>query len=168
MIKPLVLLGDPLLKKKSEPVKIFDQELETLVRDMFDTMYASSGIGLAAVQIGVLKRLFVIDIPEITPEPMVCINPVIRTFSKDLKEKEEGCLSIPNFKYQVTRSHSIVFQYQTLEEKKEEMVVEEIFAICVQHEFDHLEGILFLDRLKKRSQKKVNLLLQEKGFSSYF
>ncbi len=168
MIRPLVFLGNPLLKKKSETIKIFDKELETLVGDMFDTMYAFHGIGLAAVQVGILKRVFVIDIPNITPEPMVCINPIIRTFSKDQKKKEEGCLSIPDFKYPVTRSHSVVFEYQTFEQEKKEMLVEEVFAICVQHEFDHLEGILFLDRLKKRSKKKINLLLQEKGLPSYF
>ena len=118
MIQKIITLDDKRLKEKSRLVKSFSSALVTLIDDMIETMYAAQGIGLAAVQIGVLKRIFVIDISEITNGPLVFINPSITQRSKDLMSYEEGCLSIANVKHTIKRPKSIIIEYQDIEQKK--------------------------------------------------
>ncbi len=161
---------DPVLTKVAQEVEIFDKELEELCLNMLFTMYHAPGIGLAAPQIGISKRIFVIDVTfdrDETEEdsgeftlsnfaPHIFINPVI-------KEKEgeiiyqEGCLSLPGIFEDVKRFENIVVEYQSLNGDKQEMAANELFSICIQHENDHLDGIVFIDRLsilKKNFFKK--------------
>lgn len=168
MIRKIVLLHNPVLKKKSAPIEKIDDAVRTLAADMFDTMYAANGIGLAAIQVGEPRRMFVADIPEITKEPMVFINPVIRESSKSKMVYEEGCLSIPGVKYKIGRPKKVVLEFLDLEGKKQEMELQDLFAICVQHEIDHLDGILFIERAGLKARKAINELLEEKDIKPYF
>ncbi len=168
MIRKIVLLGNPILKRKSTAIETIDKEVKTLAKDMIDTMYAANGIGLAGAQVGENRRIFVADIPEITPEPMVFINPVIREASKSKMVYEEGCLSIPGVKYKIGRPKKVFLEFTDLEGKRHEMDLEDLFAICVQHEIDHLDGILFIERAGLKARKKINELLVEKGLKEYF
>lgn len=147
MILPIVTIGEDILGQKSEPVKK-GESIKTLITDMFDTLYSEHGIGLAAVQVRVLKRIFVVDIPEIS-NPQVFINPKIKRYSHDFMEYEEGCLSIPGVKGKVKRPRSIEVVYYDENFVKKSQTFSELFAICIQHEIDHLNGILFLERLEK-------------------
>lgn len=168
MIRKIVLLGNPVLKRKSTVIETIDKDVKTLAKDMIDTMYAANGIGLAAAQVGENKRLFVADIPEVTPEPMVFINPVIRETSKAKMVYDEGCLSIPGVKYKIGRPKKVLLEFTDLDGKRHEMDLEDLFAICVQHEIDHLDGILFIERAGLKARKKINELLVEKGMKEYF
>lgn len=158
------------LKKVAEPVTEFDQELERLVHDMLFTMYKAPGIGLAAPQVGISKRLFVMDIDfdreEITKadgssemvysnfKPLVIINPEF-TNPEGQQLYEEGCLSVPGIYEKVTRAESIHVKFQDIKGNFHEIQAEGLLAVCLQHENDHLDGIVFLERL---SQLKQNFL----------
>ena len=169
MIQRIISLGDKRLKQKSTRIKSFSSSLVTLVDDMIETMYAAQGIGLAAVQIGILKRIFVIDIAEITDGPLVFINPSITERSKDLMSYEEGCLSIANVRHTIQRPKSIIIEYQDIEQKQQKLVAEDLLAICIQHEYDHLEGIFFIDYIKnKKEQKIIEAKLRENNLDPYF
>jgi peptide deformylase len=168
---PILEVPDPRLKVISEPVTVFDDALKTLVADMFETMYEAPGIGLAAVQVGVPIRLLVIDLqpedPDAVPElctahaghshshqptlrePRVFINPEILDPSEEHAVYSEGCLSLPEIYADVERPARIRAKWQDLDGKVHEQEIEGLLATCLQHEMDHLEGILFIDHLSR-------------------
>ncbi len=156
-IRPLVYLPDPRLRLKSEPVRRIDDSLRALVKDMFHTMYEAPGIGLAAVQIGVLKRVVTIDLSrkEETAAPMVFLNPVIVSSSETRRIHEEGCLSIPEYYGEVERPADVRVRYKGLDGAVMEIDAEGVLATCLQHEIDHLNGVLFIDYLSKLKRDRV-------------
>jgi peptide deformylase len=169
-IYPIIEAPDPRLKTVSQPVTEFDEALRTLVDDMFETMYAANGIGLAAIQIGVPKRVLVIDLqpedPDAPPvecdhdgtshthaatrrEPRIFVNPEILDPAKELATYQEGCLSVPDIYADVDRPATCRVRYQDLDGKVHEEALDGLMATCIQHEMDHLEGVLFIDHLSR-------------------
>jgi peptide deformylase len=170
-IREIIEIPDPRLKQVSAPVTSFDEDLKTLVADMFETMYDAPGIGLAAIQVGVAQRVLVIDLQPDDPdaEPEVCtahgdehhthqpvkkeprlfINPEILDPSEETVLYNEGCLSVPEIYAEIERPARIRARWQDIEGAKHEEEVTGLLAICLQHEMDHLEGILFIDRLSR-------------------
>lgn len=170
-IREIIEVPDPRLKQVSTPVETFDEELRTLVADMFETMYDAPGIGLAAIQVGVPLRVLVIDLqpddedaePEVCTahgdhhhthqptkrEPRVFINPEILDPSDDITVYSEGCLSVPEIYAEVERPTTIRARWQDLDGVVHEEAFDGLLATCLQHEMDHLEGILFIDRLSR-------------------
>lgn len=142
---------NPLLKKKSEPVAQMDDDIRKLTDDMLETMYEAPGIGLAAPQVGVLKRIVVIDVSrENEPRrPYRMINPVIIDRSEERIMHDEGCLSVPEQYAEVERAKSVTVRYTDENGKERELHAEGLLAIAVQHELDHLDGKLFIDHLSK-------------------
>ena len=161
-IKKIITIPDPILRKISEPVKLIDKEIKKLSEDMLETMYEAPGIGLAAVQVGVLKRVIVIDLSKKDEKknPLCIINPELTFKSDDLVSYEEGCLSIPNQFAEVKRPNNCNIKYLDIKGNKKELKAEGLLATCIQHEIDHLNGILFIDYLSKLKKdliiKKVN------------
>lgn len=156
-IRPIVKLPDPVLKQVSQPVERVDDDLRALVGDMFQTMYDAPGIGLAAVQVGIPRRLLVIDLAkEDQPkDPMAFINPEIVWSSDDLSTYEEGCLSIPDVFDNVERPAEVKVKYVDESGKQQEMHCTGLMATCIQHEIDHLNGILFIDHLSRLKRSMV-------------
>lgn len=157
-IRKLVILPDPLLRKVSDPVRAVDKEMRALVDDMFKTMYDAPGIGLAAVQVGKPIRLFTLDVGRKTgveKNPMVFINPEIVWRSEDVSTHEEGCLSIPDYYTDVERPARIRVKYQDMDGKAHELEADGILSTCIQHEFDHLNGVLFIDHISKLRKMMV-------------
>ena len=161
-ILPIIETPDPRLRAVSKPVETVDAELQALIDDMFETMYAAPGIGLAAIQVGVPKRLLVIDLQEEEDEegkpikaPRVFINPEILESSDEQQVYSEGCLSIPDQYADVERPAVIRARWQDREGKVHEEQLEGLLAICLQHEMDHLEGILFIDHLSRLKRELV-------------
>jgi peptide deformylase len=170
-IREIIEIPDPRLKQVSVPVEKFDDELKTLVADMFETMYDAPGIGLAAIQVGVPLRVLVIDLqpedPDAEPEvctahgghhhthqpvkrePRVFINPVLSDPSDEWSVHSEGCLSVPEIYADVERPARIHARWQDLDGKFHEETMEGLMATCIQHEMDHLEGIVFIDHLSR-------------------
>src|SRR3954463_7081807 len=149
MIRKILLYGDPVLEQRADPVTEFDtQELHQLVNDMWETMYAAKGVGLAAPQVGALKRVSVIDtsVGEDESKKNVIINPEV-TFREGKQTGEEGCLSIPGFREPVTRANKVTVRAQDVCGQRIELTGEELLARALQHEIDHLNGILFLNHL---------------------
>ena len=156
---------DQILRKKAETVTVFDQELERTVQSMLETMYVSSGIGLAAIQAGILKQIIVIDLKsgeedERLREPYVFINPKIVTQS-GTTVSEEGCLSVIDFRGEIQRAEKITVEYQDVTGEIQKMEAEEMMSICLQHEIDHLNGVLFIDHLPLLKQKMVKKRLKK-------
>ena len=166
-LRKILHYPDPLLKRKSETVTEFNDELRQLAEDMAETMYDAPGVGLAAPQIGVLKRLVVIDCSG-SDEPndlLVAVNPeIIATEGESVEE--EGCLSVPGFWANVKRAETATLRYQDVEGTVHERTSDGLLGICMQHELDHLEGVLFVDRLSplKRSifKKKYTKMMKER------
>jgi peptide deformylase len=164
MIYPIVKLGDPVLEKKAEPVTEFDGTLKKLVEDMFESMYAAKGVGLAAPQIGISKRLAVIDITfkEDPEAKLVLVNPEI-IHTEGRQTQSEGCLSIPEFREPVTRPFKVTVRAQDVEGKFYEKTGEELLARAFLHETDHLNGKLYIghisalkrDLIKRKIRKLV-------------
>ena len=159
---PIIETPDPLLRRISQPVEAVDDDLRKLIADMFDTMYAAPGIGLAAIQVGVPKRVLVIDLQEPEEEggdpvrdPRVFINPEILEASDTFQVYSEGCLSVPDQYAEVERPDRIRARW--LDEKGEthEEELDGLLGICLQHEMDHLEGILFIDHLSRLKRDMV-------------
>ncbi|MGD2215464.1 MAG: peptide deformylase [Gemmatimonadales bacterium] len=148
------LLGDPVLRQRAEVVEEIDDGLRELAEQMFEAMYMGEGIGLAAPQVGVLKRLFVMDIREDEVEPQAVVNPVIVEHS-GLERGEEGCLSLPGLVGTVERSARIVMEGLDPEGKPLRIEASELLARCIQHEIDHLDGILFIDHLSPIKRKML-------------
>ncbi|AKH42056.1 peptide deformylase [Altererythrobacter atlanticus] len=178
-IREILEVPDPRLKTVSEPVETFDAELKSLVEDMFETMYAANGIGLAAIQVGVPQRVLVIDLqpedPDAEPEPCnhdghehthqpvkkeprIFINPEILDPSEDVSTYQEGCLSVPEIYADVDRPKTCRVRWHDLDGNLHEEDMEGLLATCIQHEMDHLNGILFIDHL---SRLKRNMALKK-------
>ncbi len=155
--RPLVILPDSQLRQVSEPIGEITDDIRALARDMLETMYDAPGIGLAAIQIGVPKRLVVIDLAKEGEEkrPMVLVNPEITWASKETRAYEEGCLSIPEYYEEVERPERVRFRYRDLDGKTVEAEADGVLATCVQHEIDHLNGVLFIDYLSKLKRDRV-------------
>ncbi len=162
-IRPIINLPDPVLRKISEPVAKVTSEIKALAADMLETMYEAPGIGLAAIQIGVAKRVVVIDLakPEEEKHPTVFLNPEITWESDEIRVHEEGCLSIPEYYEQVERPDRIKLRYMGLDGAMHEMEADGLLATCIQHEIDHLDGILFIDYLSKLKRDRVNKKFQK-------
>ena len=156
-VRPIIQLPDKRLRLVSEPVAKIDAQIKKLVADMFETMYAAPGVGLAAVQIGVPKRVVTIDATrgEEEKRPFALINPEILWFSDEKLVHEEGCLSIPDFIDEVERPAKIKARFLDLEGRTIEVEAEELFARVLQHEVDHINGILFIDHLSKLKRDRV-------------
>ena len=161
-ILPILEVPDPRLKQVSTPVEVVTDEIRALVTDMFETMYAAPGIGLAAVQVGVPKRVLVIDLQEAEDEdgepvrdPRVFINPEIVEHSDQDVPYNEGCLSVPEQYAEVDRPDAIRARWLDLDGKAHEAEIDGMLAVCLQHEMDHLEGILFIDRLSRLKREMI-------------
>jgi peptide deformylase len=159
---------DPILRKKSTPVSAVDKSIKKLLNDMLETMYAAPGIGLAAAQVGVLKRLVVIDLAKDGEKksPIFFVNPVITWKSDILEKKEEGCLSIPDYFAEIKRPNACHVKYLDQHGKEKQLKAEGLLATCIQHEIDHCDGILFIDYLSKLKRmfilKKLAKLKKQK------
>ena len=155
--RKIIIEPDTILRKKSDPLEKVDNELRKLMDDMLETMHAAPGIGLAAVQIGVLKRIVVIDIPKEKEKkkPIFLINPEIVYKSKKTSIYEEGCLSLPNYFAEIERPAECQIKYLDYDGKKKEMKVDGLLATCIQHEVDHLNGVLFIDYLSKLKKDMI-------------
>ncbi len=176
-LKPLVIIPDKVLRTKSAPVAKITPEIRKLVEDMFETMYDAPGIGLAAVQVGVLQRVVTMDIgkrrhegdarsPEEELEqeeedakeqrdPRVFINPEITWSSEETSSYEEGCLSIPDIHEEVIRPARVKVKFLDLDGKEHEEEADGLYATCIQHEIDHLNGVLFIDHISKLKRDRI-------------
>ena len=156
-IRTLVTLPDLKLRLVSEPVGDVTDEVRTLAADMLDTMYDAPGIGLAAIQVGVPKRLVVIDLAKKDEErqPLVLVDPEITWTSGETRIHEEGCLSIPEYYEEVERADRVRFRYRTLAGETVEAEADGILATCLQHEIDHLQGVMFIDYLSRLKRSRV-------------
>ncbi len=155
--RPLVILPAPQLRLTSAPIARVDDGVRKLAQDMLETMYAAPGIGLAAVQVGEMNRLITIDVShdEEAKEPRVFINPEILWKSEDLSVYEEGCLSIPEYYEEVERPARVRVRYTNLAGEPEELEADGLLATCLQHEIDHLDGVLFIDHISKLKRDRV-------------
>lgn len=172
-LKPLVILPDKLLRTTSEPVEKITADIRKLVEDMFETMYDAPGIGLAAVQVGVPKRVVTMDLgkrknrdageesgddsdeDETIREPRVFINPEITWSSDEMSTYEEGCLSIPDIHEEVVRPARVKVKFLDLDGKQHEEEADGLYATCIQHEIDHLNGVLFIDHISKLKRDRI-------------
>ena len=150
-IKEIITVPDPILKKISSPIEKISINEKKLIKDLKDTMYNANGIGLAAIQIGIPKRIVIVDVTkEDEKKNLYClINPKIKKFSDDRSSYEEGCLSIPNLFAEVQRPSECEVQYLDYTGEKKILKATGLLATCIQHEIDHLKGILFIDYLSK-------------------
>lgn len=154
---------DPRLRKKAIPVEKIGPDIRKIAEDMLDTMYTENGIGLAAIQVNIQKRIVVIDLSEEKNEPLILINPEI-TKLEGSETMREGCLSVPEYYDVVERAENIEFSYKTLENELVTTSTDGLLAVCIQHEIDHLDGKLFIDYLSplKRQRLKKKIDKQEK------
>jgi peptide deformylase len=151
---------DPRLRKKAAPVEVVDDALRTFIDDMFETMYAAPGIGLAATQVDFHQRLLVADVSSDRSAPQVLINP--RILEKDgVAVTEEGCLSVPGFYEEVERANHIRVAFTNRDGEETEMEAEGLLAVCIQHEMDHLEGKLFVDYLSEAKRTRIRKRLEK-------
>ncbi len=157
MKKKIIIEPDPILRKKSEPVEKVDDHLRKFMREMLETMYEAPGIGLAAIQVGILKRLIVIDLARENEKknPLFLINPEIIYRSKDTSVYEEGCLSLPGQFAEIERPSECTLKYIDFNGNKKELKADGLLATCIQHEVDHLDGILFIDYLSKLKKDMI-------------
>jgi peptide deformylase len=156
-LRDILILPDKRLRQVSDLVKKIDASLRKLIEDMFETMYDAPGIGLAAIQVGTPKRVITMDLAkkEEPKHPQVFINPEIVWTSEEKATYEEGCLSIPEYYDDVERPAQVKVKYLDLEGKPREVVADGLFATCLQHEIDHLNGVLFIDHLSKLKRDRV-------------
>ncbi|MBB3442746.1 peptide deformylase [Sinorhizobium sp. B11] len=156
-IKPLIILPDPLLRQVSQPIERVDADLQRLSDDMLETMYDAPGIGLAAIQIGVPRRMLVIDLSKEGEEkqPLIFINPEIVRSSDERSVYEEGCLSIPDYYAEVERPANVTVKYLDREGKEQSVEADGLLATCLQHEIDHLNGVLFIDHISRLKREMV-------------
>jgi peptide deformylase len=163
-VKPIILHPDPRLKKVAEPISDISSELGKLAEDMLETMYDAPGIGLAAPQVGVLKRLIVMDcIKEegAKPQPMILFNPVVTWVSEEQNTYDEGCLSIPEHYAEIERPAVARVAWIDAAGKAQEEEFDGLWATCVQHEIDHLDGKLFIDYLKPLKRQMITRKMQK-------
>ena len=157
MLRKIIIEPDPVLRKKCDPLEKVDDQTRKLMKDMLETMYNAPGIGLAAIQVGILKRLVVIDISkdQEKKEPLFLINPEIIHTSNKTSIYEEGCLSLPGQFAEIERPAECVLKYVDYQGIQKEMKAEGLLATCIQHEVDHLNGILFIDYLSKLKKDMI-------------
>lgn len=153
---------DPRLRTVAKPIEQFDEALQTMIDDMFETMYEAPGIGLAATQVNFHKRLIVIDVSEDKTQPLVFINPKLEVISEELHSYNEGCLSVPSFYEEVTRPEKVKVNALDRHGKPFEMICEDVLAVCIQHECDHLNGKLFVDYLSPLKRSRIASKLEKK------
>lgn len=156
-VREIKLLGDPVLRRKAEPVAEVDDEIRGLIDDMLETMYDADGVGLAAPQVGIGKRVIVVDVRDPDAPPFALINPVIVERGDEVERGEEGCLSIPGLKEIVERPAEVVVEGLDRDGNPRRIEAEGLLARALQHEVDHLDGILFIDRV---SPLKRQMLLK--------
>lgn len=169
-IIPITIYGDKILRKKAKPVQDIDSQTVAEIKSMFETMRNANGIGLAANQVGLDKAIFVIDVSPVDGyekiKPIVLINPQIALSSDEQVVMEEGCLSIPTLKAEVVRPRMIKINYYDADMKEQSLEADKLFARVLQHEYDHLQGILFTDKvddeIKKMIKKDINLIKNRK------
>ena len=166
MLRELVIYGDERLQQVSEKIEKIDDEILTLIDDMFETMYKERGVGLAAVQIGILKRLIVISVPDLDDEKkpdfkLALINPEIIWHSDEMEILEEGCLSFPEIRDDVARYQKIKVKYLDKEGNEQILEAEYYIAKVLQHEIDHTNGISFIDRLESYQKRRLKKELKE-------
>ena len=155
-IKKILTEPDPFLRQKSQDVDIVDNQIRKIMDDMLDTMYAAPGIGLAAIQIGIPKRIIVIDLSkEEEKKPLYFVNPKIISKSNNNSTYEEGCLSVPGQFAEIDRPDRCHINYLDYNGEQQELNTEGLLATCIQHEMDHLEGILFIDYLSKLKKSMI-------------
>ena len=157
-IRPIILANQPLLRKKAYPVKTVDDSIRRLLDDMLETMYYAKGLGLAAPQIGIAKRVIVVDCcweNDKPRTPVKLVNPQIVFKSHDIEIKEEGCLSIPEQYGNVPRSIAIEVQYLDENNENRTLHAQDLLARCIQHEVDHLNGVLFMDYLSRQNSRAI-------------
>jgi peptide deformylase len=156
-VLPIVTLPDPVLRAVSTPVDAIDADLKKLVGDMFETMYDAPGVGLAAIQVGVAKRLLVLDVAgeDDAPQPFVMINPKILRLGDAMRVYEEGCLSLPDVRIEIERPASVLLSYRDLDGEERELEAEGLLATAIQHEIDHLDGKLIIDFLTRLKRDMV-------------
>jgi peptide deformylase len=156
-IRSLILLPDPRLKQISAPVTKVTSQIKSLAADMLDTMYDAPGIGLAAIQVGEPHRLVTIDLakPEEPRKPVVYINPEVIWSSDEVSTYDEGCLSIPDYYAEVDRPATVRVRFMDIDGAIQEVTAEGLLATCLQHEIDHLNGVLFIDYLSKLKRDRV-------------
>ena len=159
---------NPNLRKIAVPVTSFDNDLKCLIDNMFETMYEANGIGLAATQVDVHKRLLVLDVSEERNDPKVFVNPTIDVIESALADYDEGCLSVPGFYETVSRPKKITVSAQDKEGSQFEIEADGVLSVCIQHEIDHLDGKLFVDYLSslKRNRIKDKLQKEQRSISS--
>tara|TARA_B100000965_G_scaffold181343_1_gene151320 strand:- start:459 stop:983 length:525 start_codon:yes stop_codon:yes gene_type:complete len=150
-IKTIITEPNKILRQKSKPVETVGEEERNIMDDMLETMYHANGIGLAAIQIGIPKRIIVMDISKDKEKknPMYFVNPIIKNKNSENSTYEEGCLSVPNYFAEINRPKKCEVDYMDYDGKKKTLSAEGLLATCIQHEIDHLEGILFIDYLSK-------------------
>jgi peptide deformylase len=156
-VRDILILPDKRLRLLSKPVAKIDAATKQLVEDMFDTMYDAPGIGLAAIQIGEPRRIVTMDLAkkDEPKEPQVFINPELISKSGDKNTHEEGCLSIPEYYEEVERPAAVRFRYLDLDGQQHEIDANGLLATCIQHEIDHLDGVLFIDHISKLKRDRV-------------
>ena len=152
---------DPRLRTKAKPVQLVDDALRQLIDDMFETMYAAPGIGLAATQVNVHLRLVVMDLSEDKSSPLVFINPEFTTLTEALEQYQEGCLSVPGFYENVDRPQKVRINALDRNGEAFEMIAEGLLAVCIQHECDHLNGKLFVDYLSSLKRDRIKKKLEK-------
>ena len=155
--RQIIWLPDPVLRLVAEPIDKVDDEVRRLADDMLETMYAAPGVGLAAPQVGVSRRLIVVDVSEKEDEktPYVMINPQIVKRSDALNVHEEGCLSIPDVRADIERPAEVVIEYIDRNGKPQELAADDLLATCIQHEIDHLDGRLLIDYMSRLKRDMV-------------
>ena len=165
--KEIITVPDEILKKISDPVEKIGINEKKLIDDLFETMYVSNGIGLAAVQIGILKRILVVDVStkDEKNQPIVLINPVIKNLSDDTSVYEEGCLSIPETFIEIERPKICEVEYIDEKGSKKNLECDGLLSTCIQHEIDHLDGKLFVDYVSKTKRQLIRKKLKKTNAS---
>ena len=158
---PILEFPDPRLRTVAKPVEKFDESLQKLIDDMFETMYNAPGVGLAATQIDVHLQLIVIDVSENHDEPYVFINPEIEVLDETLFDYEEGCLSVPGFYEEITRPRHVRVKAFNRDGEEFTLEPEGLLAVCIQHEKDHLEGKLFVDYISNMKRQRIRKKLEK-------
>ena len=164
--QPMAILNilefpDPRLRTIAKPVAVVDDEVRQLVDDMFETMYEAPGIGLAATQVNVHKRIVVMDLSEDRTEPRVFINPEFESLTEEMDQYQEGCLSVPGFYENVDRPQKVRIKALDRDGKPYELIAEGLLAVCIQHECDHLNGKLFVDYLSTLKRDRIKKKLEK-------
>ena len=156
-LREILVVPDPVLKQVSKPVETVDDDLRALMDDMLETMYAAPGIGLAAIQVGVPKRVIVMDLarPDEEKQPRYFVNPEILWASEETAPYEEGCLSVPDIYDEVERPSRVKLRYMNYQGETIEEDAEGLYAVCIQHEMDHLDGVLFIDHLSRLKREQA-------------